>query len=465
MNVSRRHLLGSGTAASIAALFAGRPASAQAAVPLKSPRGVIFMVSDGMSTGVLPMAAAFSLQVHQRPSRWWQLMSDPAAVQGLMDTASSDSMVTDSAAASSAWSAGVRIPNGHINVDAKGRRLESIGETLEKTPVRLGLVTTATVTHATPAGFAANTPNRNDEAAIAPQYLGRAEIVLGGGAKFFDPGKRKDRHDVFADYRAAGFEVIRNRDELLSTKAPRLLGTFHPDHVPYSIDRDADPALAKAVPTLAEMTGAALDRFLASGAPFLLQVEGARIDHAAHANDIGAILHDQLAFDDALALVMQRVGAREDVLVVVTSDHGNANPALNGMGSSYRRTDEHFARIARATASHEALFARWNRKPGGIAELKELVEQGLGFVPRTSEAEALLDALAGKNFPEWSHQHANPPGLLGQITGNHTGTGWTGVSHTADPTVLTAIGPGSGRFSGLVRNDQVRGILLDLLLA
>jgi alkaline phosphatase len=462
MSFSRRRLLQTGLAGSLASVLPARAASS-ASPASRSIGGVVFMVSDGMSAGVLPMAEAFSRQLRKRPTRWWRLMSDPAAVQGLMDTASADSLVTDSAAAASAWSAGRRVPNRQINIDDQGRRLESIGETLQKTAVKLGLVTTATVTHATPAGFAANTPNRDDEDAIAPQYLDRAEIILGGGSKFFDPKKRGDGRDVFADYSAAKYEVLRTRDELRASKSPRLLGTFHPDHLPYSIDHHADRRLAAAVPSLAEMTGAALDRFLAAGAPFLLQVEGARIDHAAHANDIGAILHDQLAFDDAVALVLERVAAREDILVIITSDHGNANPGLNGTGAGYKRTDEHFARIVRATASHERLFARWQKQPGGVGELKELVKSGLGFELSQPEAEALLDTLGGGDFTEWSHQQGNPPGLLGQITGNHTGTGWTGVSHTADPTVVTSIGPGADRFGGLVRNDAVRGRLLDLL--
>ncbi|MFC7339170.1 alkaline phosphatase [Haloferula chungangensis] len=462
MNLSRRRLFQTGLAGSLASMLPVSAASVGASSPVRA-RGIIFMVSDGMSSGVLPMSEAFSQQLRKRPTAWWQLLSGPATVHGLMDTASSDSLVTDSAAASSAWSSGQRIPNSQVNISDKGRELESIGATLRTQNVRLGLVTTSKVTHATPAGFAANSVDRNDEDHIAPQYLDRAELVLGGGSKFFDAAKRGDRRDLFAEYRKAGYEVLRHRDELLASNSPKLLGTFASDHLPYSIDRAADPKLAKKVPTLAEMTRAALDRFLASDKPFLLQVEGARIDHAAHANDIGALLHDQLAFDDALAEVIAMTAAHPEILVVITSDHGNANPALNGTGAAYRRTNEHFERIARARASHEAILASWKSKPGDTSDLVALIEKSLGFTPEKEEASALLDTLAGREFAEWSHQLSNPPGLLGQISGNHTGTGWTGVSHTADPTVISSFGPGSAAFSGLVRNDQVRDKLLETL--
>jgi alkaline phosphatase len=422
------------------------------------------MVSDGMSHGVIPLAEALSKQTRQRSTRWWELLQSPSSVQGLMDTASANSLVTDSAAASSAWGGGQRVPNGQINVTDKGRRLEPIGATLRAKNCRLGLVTTATVTHATPAGFAAITPDRDDEQGIAPQYLDRAEIVLGGGSKFFDSAERKDKRDLFGEYAKAGYEVLRNRDQLLAAQSPRLLGTFASGHLPYSVDRAHDEALAKSVPTLAEMTTAALTRFLAGDTPFLLQIEGARIDHAAHANDIAGLLGDQLAFDDAIATVLTAIAGRDDILVVITSDHGNSNPGLNGMGTSYHRSNEHFARISAIKSSHERLFAEWTSKKGGRAELVGLVKERLGFQPTDAEAATLLDTLDGKSISEWNHLLANPPGILGQIAGNHTGIGWTGTVHTSDMTLITALGPQADRFHGLVRNESVHAKLLEMLL-
>jgi len=463
MKSNRRHVLQAGLFGGLGSLLSASSA-APSTPPAKRVRGIVFMVSDGMSHGVLPLAEALSQQTRQRPTRWWELMQSPAAVQGLMDTASANSMVTDSAAASSAWGGGQRVPNGQINVTDNGRLLEPIGATLRAKKCRLGLVTTATVTHATPAGFAANSPNRDDEQDIAPQYLDRAEVILGGGSQFFDPAERKDRRDLFADFAKAGYDVLRQRDELLAAKSPRLLGTFTRGYLPYSVDRAHDEALAKQVPTLAEMADAALRRFLVGDSPFLLQVEGARIDHAAHANDIAGLLGDQLAFDDAIATVMAAIAGRDDILVVITSDHGNSNPGLNGMGSSYRRTNKHFRRIAEMKSSHERLFADWNAGKGGSAGLVALVKDRLGFKPTDTEAAALLDTIGGKPVTEWNHLLATPPGILGQIAGNHSGIGWTGNVHTADLTLVTAIGPRADQFHGLVRNDRVHDKLLQTLL-
>lgn len=469
MNHSRRRLLQGGFAGGAAGVLTGL-GSAQGqeqkakAGGGKKPRGIIFCVSDGMSQGVLSMTEAFSRQIRNKGTVWWDLMSREATISGLMDTASATSMVTDSAAASSAWGGGQRVPNGRINVDEKGKRIESIGETLEKSRVRLGLVSTATITHATPAGFAATVPSRGQENLIAQQYLNRVDVILGGGSRFFDARTSTGKKNLYGDFEGEKYQVVRTRDELLRARSQKILGTFTPGYMPYALDRYHDESLQKSVPSLSEMSEAALSRFLAAGDPFLMQIEGARIDHAAHKNDIGAILHEQMAFDEAVAKVLAMTVERDDILVILTSDHGNANPGLNGTGPGYRDTNDCFSRIARIKGSAEIFLQHWRQtREKSSASMSRLMEETYGFKPSPLELEAVMDRIGGKRVTEWSNQLANPVGLLGQIVGNVTGTGWTGICHTSDPTQVTALGPGAEQFAGLIRNDSVRDRLLDLL--
>jgi len=328
------------------------------------------------------------------------------------------------------------------------------------------LVTTATATHATPAGFAASAPRRADQQDIAPQYLGRADIILGGGREFFDAELREDRRDLSREFERAGYQRLQTREAMLAARSTKLLGTFWQGHLPFSIDRNADDRMAAQVPTLSEMTQAALSRLLTDTRPFLLQIEGARIDHAAHLNDIGALLHDQLAFDDAVATVLAAVANHPDVLVVITSDHGNSNPGLNGMGDSYAESTGSFSTIRKQTASHERIFHEWKQRQGGegeTSELAELVRGHLSIDLEAEEAEALRSILKKGRPGEWNHQLAKPEGLLGQFTGNHTGIGWTGTTHTSDPTLISAIGPQADRFSGIVTNSDVFGHFVEML--
>lgn len=464
-SIDRRSWLKSAGLVSAASFLSGtHAAAAEKKTPAKKVRGVVFMVSDGMSPGVLSLAEAYSQLTRQRSTQWWQLLNTPSATRGLMDNASANSLVTDSAAASSAWGGGQRVNNGSINVNPDGKEITPIAALLRKKNATIGLVTTATVTHATPAGFAASVSSRSDEQLIAPQYLERVDIILGGGSGYFDAKQRRDQRDLADDFKKSGYEVVSDRDQLLASKNPKILGTFAKGHLPFSLDREHDASLAASVPSLAEMTQAALGRFLAGDKPFLLQVEGARIDHAAHLNDIGALLGDQIAFDDAVAAVLAMTAKHDDILVVVTSDHGNSNPGLNGMGDGYNESNQHFRNIARFKASHERVFGEWNAKPNGDAStIGALVTEHLGFDLKKSEAEALIAILHKESVVEWNHQLEKPEGLLGQFAGNHTGIGWTGTTHTSDPTLLSAIGPQSSRFSGIIRNSDVFGHLMELL--
>lgn len=432
--------------------------------PATKVRGVIFMVSDGMSPGVLSMAESFSHMTRQKGTRWWSLYNDRNAARGLMDTASANSLVTDSAAASSAWGGGKRVNNGSINVDPDGKSITPIGEILHKKNARVGLVSTATITHATPAGFAASTPKRGDEDEIASQYLNRVDIALGGGSGHFSAKDRGDKRDLSGEFAKAGYGVVSNREGLLAAREEKLLGTFTRGHLPFTLDRMHNEAMAAAVPTLSEMSTAALNRFLPGDKPFILQIEGARVDHAAHLNDIAALLYDQLAFDDALATVLALTEKHNDILVVVTSDHGNGNPGLNGMGGSYEKSTRRFGRVANCTSSYERLFSEWKReKKDDTKNLTKFIKQHLDFTLTSEESEALLNIFHKNPVIEWNEQLAKPEGLLGQFAGNRMGVGWTGTTHTSDYTITSAYGPQSDRFSGIVKNSDVFGHLVEML--
>ncbi len=460
--IGRRNLIKLGGLGAVASLLGGCEKKPQDKA--QKVKGVIFMVSDGMSHGVLTMAENFSQIVRGKGTRWWELINDPKSTRGLLENSSADSFVTDSAAASSAWGGGMKINNNSVNVRPDGSESTPILRHLKKLGHRTGLVTSTTITHATPAGFAAVTKNRQDEHLIAPQYLGVVDILLGGGKKFFDPKQRVDSRDWLTPYQKAGYEILFDRDSLLKSNSQQVLGLFNDNHLPFEVDRLNNTDLKNKTPTLAEMSEFALKRFLSGKEKFLLQIEGGKVDHAAHVNDAAGLLWDQLAFDDALAKVLEMISDRDDILVIVTSDHGNANPGLNGTGKNYTKSNEAFKSITRMTASYETIINQWGKSANNTAEsLASLIEEKLGFKLTAEESSALYSSITTGKAVEWSDQLDNPNGLLGQFAGNHTGIGWTGVSHTSDPTMLSAIGPQSQRFSGIVPNHEVHKHFIELL--
>ena len=442
------------------------------------PRNIIWMVADGMSPGVLPMAEQFSLRARGKGTIWQSLAGRPEATHALMDMASLESVVTDSSSASSAWGSGSRIRNAWINVLPDGTRLVPIASLAKDKKKRIGLVTTTTVTHATPAGFAAVSRRRDDEDGIALQYLDVCDLVLGGGSKFFSPASRKDKRDVLALYAKAGFNVVRSRQELRQAKGARLLGLFDDSHLPYTIDQQSDPKLRAEVPTLGEMTEAALGHMASSPSGFLLQIEGGRIDHAAHNNDAAALLWDQLAFDDALGVVLRFAEKQPDTLVVLATDHGTSSPSLNGTGREYADTNTSFDRMLGARNSYTVVTpllgvkAEYTMKPEAAGHsrsmpsaehIKETVRAAFGIDLSPEETEWLRVASAGEKGVAISKQLDKMAGILGQALGNHTGIGWSGTSHTADYTILTALGPGSRRFHGFLKNTDVFPILCEFM--
>ncbi len=474
--ISRRAMLGMGVGILGGPAIVGRSLFSSSAgaderarvKPSGRPKNIIFMIADGMSTGVISLAEPFSQFVRGSGTHWFALQQSPQTIHGFFETHSLSSMVTDSAAASTAWSSGSRVFNGAINVLPDGTKLTPIGQLAKQTGRRVGLVTTTTITHATPAGFAAVHPDRSAQHDIATQYDGVVDILMGGGREFFDPERRVDGLDLVEKYKAAGYDFCDRRDQLLSSgKKRKLLGLFWEGHLPYTLDWRHQSKMERAVPTLAEMTRKALGSLKDSDKGFLLQVEGGRVDHAAHANDAAAIMWDQLAFDDAVGVVLDFVKDRDDTLVVVTSDHGNANPGLNGMGGKYKKSDECFERLAQATASYDYIIPRLRseaKEDGGISReaVIETIKSMAGIELAKEDADLIAAASKGRLPQDHNHQHSNFVGLLGQLLGNHTGIGWTGVTHTADWVVISAVGPGAEHFRGLVRNTDAFRLMTSL---
>ncbi len=468
-SVSRRDFLRTGLAGGAVFLAPGLRAQAPAASVASEPgraRNVIFLVSDGMSLGTLAMAERHLRRQEGRGTHWLGLYDRPDLHRALMDTCSANSPVTDSAAASSAWGCGHKVNNGAINFAPDGRARTPILPLAQAAGKSTGLVTTATITHATPAGFAAQVETRADEGIIAEQYLKvGVDVLLGGGSVFFDAAKRGDKRDLFADYARAGYAVVRDAAGLRAApESTRLLGTFAGGHLPYALDHRADPALAAAVPTLAEMTRVALGRLAANGRGFVLQVEGARIDHAAHSNDIGGLLFDQLAFDDAVGAALEFAAGRDDTLVIVTSDHGNANPGLNGAGGSftsrggsYGDTQDCFDRVARLRQTNVWTLAGLGPESTAV-QVRDRVHAATSLDFEDDEIEMLRQALRKEHREGYRVRNA-PLAAYGQILANYVSVGWTGTQHTTDFTELAAFGPGSGAIGGLIQNNALFGVM------
>ncbi len=449
-------------AASLLGTLAAGCAPAAIGKASSKPKNIIFMVSDGMSLGVPSLAEHFSRLVRGKGTAWRRLAENKSTAQGFFDMASLDSIVTDSAAASSSWSSGSRVANGFLNYLPDHTRLAPIGALVKESGRAFGFATTATVTHATPAGFTVSLRSRESQDDIAEAYLeGTADVMLGGGLEYFDRDARSDDRDLFGDLAAKGYTVAKTSGELgAASQCKKFIGVFNDGYLPYTIDHRRDAFYRERIPTLREMSLAAIQVLSQNPRGYLLQIEGARIDHAAHNNDPAAILWDQLAFDDALEAVLAYASQRNDTLVVVTSDHGNSNPGLIGTARRYALTNEYFLNLPKITGSLEQIkldlkYATGKAEPTE-QDLATLFQKHTSFSLTSAESDRLWAAYQGnfKKMEEVNIHQNSLPGIYGQILSNHTSVGWNGTQHSSDLTSILATGPGQDLFHGLIKNTE-----------
>lgn len=414
-------------------------------------KNVIFMVSDGMNHGALSLARQFREQAGGI-NHWTKLYREQPVVRALVETFSANSCVTDSAAAASAWGGGKRVNNGTLNVLPDNTRVETLHQKLQAKGRKTGLVSTATITHATPAGFAVNVDSRADEAIIADQYLERrVDLLLGGGKKFFS-------EDLKKRYAGAGYAVVEDRESLtkLPTDAAKpLLGVFSESHLPFSIDHQNVPGLKASIPTLAEMTRIALDRLAPAKDGFFLMVEGARIDHAGHANDAASSIHDQLAFDDAIGTVLAFVENHPDTLVIITTDHGCGGIQMNGVSAS--------ANQGIAPGLYNASNLYFDRLRGFSRSIEWMKQNGVDGLSGPPLAAALEMHTGLKLTAEEIKTSQGLKAAYEDVIQAHTGVGWTSANHTGELVEFCAFGPGSREFPALMRNDEAHAKLLKIL--
>ncbi|MBD0405170.1 alkaline phosphatase [Flammeovirga sp. EKP202] len=425
----------------------------------KKAKNIIILVSDGMSTGTLNMADLYLSRKTGTGSNWLQLYRDNKVTRGLMNMASLNSIVTDSAAASSSWGGGFRINNGALNTSPTGEKYLPIWQKFKKAGKMAGCVTTVPITHATPAGFCVNSKTRKDQAGIAEKYLGlNFDIMMGGGNEYFSPDKRDDKVDMYQKFANKGYEVVKTREQMLAanTKKP-ILGVFSDSGLPYTIDRNNDRELAKNVPTLAEMTQKAIDRMKNHPEGFVLQVEAGKVDWAAHGNDIAGLIYDQTAHDEAVKVAIDFADSNDETLVIITTDHGNSNPGT----ISGSKANENFDTIQNYKHSNEWILNGISRE-STIPQIKERIEYANNFEVTDKEAIALLKSYAIIKTEDGLYNPRNLPfKLMAEIQKQRNSVSWISQHHSSDYVEIAMYGPGSDLLKPFIKNTDLHYLMLE----
>jgi alkaline phosphatase len=421
-------------------------------------KNIIFLVSDGMSSGTLNMADLFSQRTYGKHSTWIENYKNGRFRRSMMDTASASSIVTDSAAGGSAWGGGKRVPNGSLNVGANGEEYTPILQKFKNQGKKVGCVTTVPITHATPASFCVNNKSRRHQDEIAVDYKTlKFDVMMGGGHEHFDASLREDGRDLYADFTAEGFDVVQNKQDippLLDSEKP-LLGVFQKSALPYTLDQMGNGKLIEKVPSLSEMLAVAIDKMKDHKEGFVLQVEGGKVDWAAHSNDSPGLIYDQIAFDQAVKRALDFAIKDKNTLVIVTTDHGNGNPGLF-YGTD---ADKNFDRFRTMKQSNKWVMDGLT-KSMNKSTLKERIETAQGYVVSDEDAQRILQFIENMSEEEMENDYKKPFELYAQIQKKHTNVGWGGMKHSADFVELAAFGPGSELLPPFVKNTFLHNMML-----
>jgi alkaline phosphatase len=281
-----------------------------------SPTRVILFIGDGAGVAFWTAASLASddLAFKQLP------------VVGLVETQSADSTITDSGAAATAFASGIRTLNNAVGVDADSNVVPTVLEIAQQRGMATGLVVTSTITHATPAAFAAHVPYRYMDFEIARQLADAdIDVLLGGGSRYFDAATRADSSDGVDLLAAmdAEYEVLLTPEDFQNVdtdSVSKILGLFASRHMPDAFSRS---------PTLPEMTTKAIEVLDKDPDGFFLMVEGSQPDWRGEDNStLDSVVAEMLDLDRAIQVALDYQSTHPSTLLVVVADHEAGGLAL-----------------------------------------------------------------------------------------------------------------------------------------
>jgi alkaline phosphatase len=296
-------------------------------------RNIILMIGDGM--GLSTVYAAMTVSPVS-------LNFERCKFTGFSKTFSLTDYITDSAAGGTALSSGRKTKNGVLGQDTLGNKFNSILEIAEERGLATGLVSTSSITHATPASFIAHVANRDAYEEIALEFLKTdIDVFIGGGINHF--GHRADKHNLLDSLRNHGYEVDTTLESILSSKSLKLAGLNTPEHNPFRLNGRGDmlPLASKK----------AIDILRKNNKGFFLMIEGSQIDWAGHANLQANLIDETLDFDKALGLVLDYAEKDGHTLVIVTADHETGGVSVTGGNLSKHEVTLNFS-----TTNHTAVM-------------------------------------------------------------------------------------------------------------
>jgi alkaline phosphatase len=303
------------------------------AKPVKGVKNIILFIGDGMGVDQLYAGMTVSTQP-------FALRNFPFS--GFSITYSADNYITDSAAGGTAIACGIKTNNGMIGVAPDKSVVSSILEIAHRNGLATGIVSTSSVTHATPASFISHNSGRGNYEEIAKDFLsGNIDLFIGGGEDNFR--KRADGKDLTIDLKNQGFDVVYTLDELKASGSVKIAGLLAKEHMPKASNGREGK--------LEEITKKAIETLSKDKDGFFLIIEGSMIDWGAHEKNIDYVTSETIDFDNAIGTALRFAEKKKGTLIVVTADHETGGLTLTKGSVSDHNVTANFS-----TGSHTAIM-------------------------------------------------------------------------------------------------------------
>lgn len=436
------------------------------------PKYVFLFIGDGMSFPQIMMTQEFLLKTENR-----KLVIKDLPVQAVTTTSSANSFITDSAAAATAIACGTKTNNGMVGVDPDGKRLQSSAEVAKNSGRKVGIITTVTINHATPAGFYAHNISRSNYYQIALDMLDSGfDFFCGGVAKNDKRSDPKYCGDIYGLAAKKGYKVVRSEEDFakLTPADGKALVAVTPAETPYSIDSPDDNI------RLSKFVAKAID-MLDNEKGFFIMTEGGKIDWACHSNDAATVLRDLIEFDNAVKVALDFAERHPyETLIVVTGDHETGGLTLGFGGTGYRSFIENIGnqKVSIGTFSAKLDELGKNGKPDyeqvkklitadfGLIFTDEPPKQTIGTMVLSKNEMAEIRAAYERQYDKRISQKKNALAVaVIKCLDNKASLGWTSGAHTALPVLTMAKGVCAENFANQLDNTDISKKLKTILQA
>jgi alkaline phosphatase len=444
----------------------------------KQVKYAFLFIGDGMGVAQVNLTEAYLAAIKNKKG-FEQLSFTQLPEAGLVKTYANNRFITCSAAAATAFATGNKTNINRISTDSTGNvPFKSIATICKENGMKVGILTSVSIDHATPAVFYAHEKSRNSYFQIGLD-LANSDFDYFGGGGFKVPidtlnGElinsielAKENGFTYVDSRE-GFTNLKKGNEKVIAVHPELMQGSAA--IPYVIDNPVGP-------TLADFTAKGIE-LLENENGFFMMIEGGKIDWACHSDDAASAIQETIAFDEAIQVALDFYKKHPDeTLIIVTADHETGGLALGAEKTGYESYFEFLQYQKVSIDKFSSLLADFEKTLSGnydtdLNNFLAMVSENFGLgkeIPLTEEDKSKLwfafeKTIKNKNAGATMYSNFPPISeVIVKMVSEKAGVGWTTYAHTGINVPIYAIGPGAELFSGVIDNTDIPKIMMKQL--